>query len=133
MKFRVRDNSLRLRLSKSEVEAFGSTGRYSACTVFPNGMNLSYSLVRDEHAEQLAAQFEGATVTVVVPATMAENWVESDAVGMSGSIPTGGGGTLDILVEKDFQCLTARPGEDEVDMYPHPGECTGHGHRAAKA
>ncbi len=30
------------------------------------------------------------------------------------------GSMLDILVEKDFACLTKREGEDESDMYPHP-------------
>ena len=25
-----------------------------------------------------------------------------------------------ILVEKDFQCLAPREGEDESDMFPHP-------------
>ena len=31
------------------------------------------------------------------------------------------GDVLSILVEKDFACLAPREGEDESDMFPHPG------------
>ena len=29
-------------------------------------------------------------------------------------------GTVHVVVEKDFVCLTGRDDEDESDMYPHP-------------
>jgi len=40
-------------------------------------------------------------------------------VGLEGSQPAGGE-PLRILIEKDFECLDAAPGESQDDAFPNP-------------
>jgi hypothetical protein len=47
-------------------------------------------------------------------------WASTEQVSIQGEQMLDEGGTLKILVEKDFVCLTGRDDEDESDMYPHP-------------
>ena len=47
-------------------------------------------------------------------------WATSDQVSIDGEQVLVDGEKLNILVEKDFICLTGRDDEDESDMYPHP-------------
>ena len=126
MKLRIRDNSVRLRLSKSEVDQFASGGRVEAQTRFGESIALSYALQASSDIDTVTARLEENRITVLVPETTGMSWTAGNQVGFSGEMPVGDGDTLSILVEKDFQCLTERPGEDETDMYPHPGECSGH-------
>jgi hypothetical protein len=51
----------------------------------------------------------------MLPRAVATAWAESSQVSLEGS----GGVGLQILVEKDFQCLH-KPGERDPDAYPHP-------------
>jgi hypothetical protein len=39
---------------------------------------------------------------------------------MEAAQPIGEGATLAILIEKDFSCLTPRPGGDDDDCFSHP-------------
>jgi hypothetical protein len=41
-------------------------------------------------------------------------------VGFEAEQSTGGSERLRILVEKDWACLTARDGEEDVDAFPNP-------------
>ena len=128
MKLRIRDNSIRLRLSRGEVDTFGELGVVEAAIEFPGQTSLSYALERGE-GDNIGASYSDGRIVITVPSAESSDWVATDRVGMSGEVAIDGG-TLSILIEKDFQCLTARSGEDEADMYPHPGACTGHGHGA---
>ncbi len=125
MKLRIRDNSVRLRLTRTEVDTLRSTGRVSATTSFPEGRRLEYALQCGDDGGQLAATMNGGLITVHVPAAVALEWAESDQVSLSGQQVLDDGASLTLLVEKDFACLAPREGEDESDMYPHPksGEC----------
>jgi hypothetical protein len=51
----------------------------------------------------------------MLPRAVATAWAESSQVSLEGS----GGVGVQILVEKDFQCLH-KPGERDRDAYPHP-------------
>ncbi len=61
-----------------------------------------------------------------LPKALAKTWVETEEVGFEANQPLENGESLYILVEKDFQCLTARPNEDESDNYAHPAVEAGH-------
>lgn len=118
MKLRIHGNSIRLRLSQSEVAEFQSTGRVDSRLEMPGG-SLGYSLVADPSATILSAEMNGAMI-VRVPSDEAERWAASDEVGISAEQPVGDGTTLKILIEKDFTCLVPRAGEDDADTFPHP-------------
>ena len=125
MKLRIRDNSLRLRLTRTEVGALRAEGRVSAATAFPGGGTLEYAVETDEGIEDLTAAFSDGSIALRVPAADARRWADSDSVSLSAQQALGGGHSLALLVEKDFACLAPREGEDESDMYPHPqaGAC----------
>lgn len=119
MKLRVRGNSLRLRLSRSEVETFDQLGRVEESVRFGPGALLVYAMERAPDGA-LSARLEGSRVTVSVPAGLAGPWCRTEQVGLEAEQPTGDGQTLRILIEKDFTCLKTRSGEDESDAFPNP-------------
>src|SRR5690606_41469691 len=63
-------------------------------------------------------------LTVTLPKATVERWTRPDEVSIRGEQPIGGGETLKILVEKDFECLTPREGEDQPDLFPNPAQGT---------
>lgn len=95
-------------------------GRVSAATAFPGGARLEYALEASQDADRAAARFAAGRLVVSLPRSTVQQWAASDEVSISGREPLDGGEALKILVEKDFQCLTPREGEDESDMFPHP-------------
>ncbi|MDH3530564.1 MAG: hypothetical protein OEQ28_13450 [Acidobacteriota bacterium] len=122
MKLRLRGNSLRLRLSVSEVERLRGTGEVSDAIIFGPGMSdrLVYAIEIDGESDSLRTRFDGNRITVKVPHGIAREWVDSDSVGFAADQDANGGGRLKILVEKDLACLKIRPGEDESDSFPNP-------------
>ncbi|MBO3697586.1 hypothetical protein [Roseivirga sp. E12] len=118
MKLRIQGNSIRLRLTQTEVSNFGKEGVCSARLEFPNGKSLTYRLVTQA---ELGSYFNDEVITINLPQASVESWIESDQVGIKGELPLENGDKLSILVEKDFKCLTARS-EDESDMFPNPKE-----------
>ncbi|KAA0129369.1 hypothetical protein FY557_05580 [Chryseobacterium sp. SN22] len=112
MKIRIKDNSIRFRLTQSEVAELGSTGMISGCTEFP-GQTFTYALERTED-QALSAAFDGSRMVIGMPAGMVEEWTSTDRIGFEEQA-----GKLKILVEKDFVCLDNTL-EDQSDNYPNP-------------
>lgn len=120
MKLRIKDNTVRLRLTQSEVEALRETGVVAARTGFPGGRELQYRVESSPASVKPAAFFSENAVTVRLPESVVLSWATTERVSLKGEQLLDDGSMLDILVEKDFACLTEREGEDESDMYPHP-------------
>lgn len=112
MKIRIKDNSIRFRLTQSEVSELGRNGLISGNTEFP-GNTFTYAVERTEEST-LSAEFEANRMIVRVPAPMVSEWVSTDRVGFDGQ-----SGKIKILVEKDFVCLDNTL-EDQSDNYPNP-------------
>lgn len=120
MKLRIRGNSLRLRLTRTEVEDFGRDGEVADRVELGGGTALTYRLLRDGAADAADVDYEHGRITVRLPAPAAKSWAQTDQVSLSSERPLEGENALRILVEKDFACLKPREGEDESDMFPHP-------------
>lgn len=120
MKLRIKDNSIRIRLTRGEVEALRQNGIVAAITGFPGGRSFQYRVESSPASVKLAAFFSDNTVTVRLPETAVLAWATTEQVSLHGEQVLDDGDTLQILVEKDFACLTQREDEDESDMYPHP-------------
>ena len=119
MKLRIRENSIRLRLTRSEVERVNAEGRLAAAVSFPDGRQLAYALVAGD-TDGVSAALDDANLVIGVPSQALSAWADSDQVSIAAELPLAGGDTLTVLVEKDFACLTPRAGEDESDMFAHP-------------
>ena len=120
MKLRIRDNSIRLRLMRSEVEALRDNGLVEASTAFPGGRTFRYVVESSPASVNPAAFYSDNAMTVRLPAPTVLAWASSERVSMTGEQVLSDGQKLKILVEKDFVCLTGREDEDESDMFPHP-------------
>lgn len=117
MKIRIKGNSVRLRLSKSEVDTFGKQGYIEERTQFGNAV-LTYALKSTTHCD-MSADFEDNKVTMYLPDTKAKEWVETQKVGFDANMDLGDGNELYLLLEKDFQCLDNSI-EDQSDNYENP-------------
>ena len=114
MKIRIQGNYIRLRLSQNEVELFSNTGKVTDRIDF-GSHTLSYELVTTKKNE-VSAQFNESIISILVPEEISEIWTNTDQVG----IENGDQSLIRILVEKDFQCLHKRSGEDESNNFPNP-------------
>lgn len=127
MKLRIRDNSIRLRLTRGEVDQLRDKGVVQAITPFPDGCELRYEVESSPASASPAAFLSDNKVTVRLPESTVAAWAVSEQVSISGEQQHKNGEQLSILVEKDFACLAPREGEDESDMYPHPAAGSGEG------
>ena len=116
MKLRINKNSIRLRLSQSELEVFRQNGKWSEILHFPNGGALIYRL---REGTDTLVSYAQDVITVVLCEEEVETWINTEQVGIRAELDLPGGEKLSILVEKDFQCLTNRE-EDQSDLFPNP-------------
>lgn len=117
MKLRIQGNSLRLRLTRSEVARLHDKGDVAETASFKSGATLTYRIQKCAGPDVVQADLGQGMISVSVPAATVETWVTSDEVGVYAQ-----DGELKISVEKDFRCLTRALEEQEADAYPHPAE-----------
>lgn len=118
MKIRIKGNSIRLRLTQTEVANFANNGYLEEHTEFGNA-TFTYALANDAEVLNLSAKMEGAKITMQVPPDLAKNWTSTNEVGFQHKLSLNNGKELFLLVEKDFVCLD-NTFEDQSDNYPNP-------------
>lgn len=118
MKIRIKGNSIRLRLTQTEVANFANNGYLEEHTEFGNA-TFTYALANDAEVLNLSAKMEGAKITMQVPPALAKNWTSTNEVGFQHKLTLSNGKELFLLVEKDFVCLD-NTFEDQSDNYPNP-------------
>jgi len=120
-KLRIQGNSLRLRLTRSEVSQVIEAGRVEETIYFSpgEGSRLTYALVSEAGLMKPKIRNAPAAVVIALPETAAKRWAESEEVGIYFSVDHGLRGTLSVTVEKDFACLDLRDA-DNTDTFPNP-------------
>ncbi len=119
MKLRIKGNSIRLRLLRSEIQKFADDGRISEKVSF--GTNaLSYTLEMSGDVDSIRARYDADEISVLMPEQAARDWTANEAVGFEIEQPLGDGEVLSILIEKDFACLDRPDDPDRADAYPNP-------------
>jgi len=121
MKIRIRGDSLRLRLSQSDVQALDREGVVGDELHFPAGTALRCELRVVDGTDRLDAAFDRHTIGVTMPRAWARRLVDTDEVGVKSDVALEGGRTMVLLVEKDFRCLVPREGEDDGDGFDRTG------------
>jgi len=104
MKLRLQRNSVRLRLTRSEVERLRDTALVEESVDFGGGDVLSYRLQSGLEPGPVQADFHNGSVTVSVPTEAAQVWAGSDEVGIYAQ-----SGELAISIEKGAATLERRP------------------------
>lgn len=118
MKLRILDDSIRLRLDRSEVAQIARGEAVARQTRFPGGTALGYRL--ETVSGDAEAAFGGDTVVLRLPIEAVRAWAADDgSISLREALPLEGG-TLALLVEKDFECIAPRPGESQANRYPNP-------------
>jgi hypothetical protein len=118
VKIRIRENSIRFRLSKSEVDAFERDGHLENKTEF-GFADFVYGIQILDGIDSLAATYIGNKMTLFVPLSMRKEWTTTDMVGYNGTMNIGPGKTLNLLLEKDWACID-KSDEDQNDSFPNP-------------
>ncbi|MET7256760.1 DUF7009 family protein [Dyadobacter fermentans] len=120
MKIRIYGNSVRFRLSKTEVGQLENEGYLEETTDF-GPAQFAYA-VQKSPVNKLQARFEHNKITLEVPEMLLAGWAANNTVGFEGNMPLGDGGSLLMLIEKDFKCLD-NVDEDQSDNYDNPKTC----------
>ena len=121
MKLRIKGNSLRLRISRSEVDRLLRRERLEETIHFaPHAdAKLTYALEQASSVSVPTVRYTGKEVTVLIPAGLADTWCTTDMVGIAEQVDLGTFGSLELVIEKDFACLD-RNEEENRDTFANP-------------
>ncbi len=120
MKIRIKGNSIRYRLSKSEVAKLAETGYLEEQTLFPKN-KFVYALRVSDSQQNLKADFTDNKISLFIPESFVNDWPNNSTVGIDTRITLTETDTLYLLVEKDFICLDETT-EDQTDNYENPNK-----------
>lgn len=120
MKLRIYNGSLRLRLSRSDVDQLQEEGVCAESLQFGSGSKLTYTLETSPQFIVMEAQYRHDLIRVLLPLEIGRKWASSAQISLSFDPVEGGGPSL--LIEKDFRCLHAdeRKPSDDADSFPNP-------------
>ena len=120
MKVRVQGNSIRLRLKQEEVACLAHDESVETRMAFGPDSDSQHLVYRIEVAaiEAMDVAYQAHCVTVILPQSLAQGWDTSSEVGFEHDVPLENGGSMHVLMEKDFKCIDVRA--DEGDCYPNP-------------
>lgn len=119
MKIRIKDNSIRLRLTKTDVDDLKSKSIVSCKTVISGTEIFEYTLKTNANSKAISARFDNRKITITLPFAEAKTLTETNEITVKGWQDNGEKDRLYILIEKDLQCLDETE-EDQGDMYENP-------------
>lgn len=120
MKLRFRQNNLRLRLNRREVEGLATGQTVSERVHFPGDTEFAYILQSVTSASP-RVEFKGGVIRVEVPNSELQNWALTEAIGIYFELPANGA-SLKVAVEKDLECVDGPPEERDPHAYPRSGK-----------
>lgn len=118
MKIRIKGNSVRFRLTQSEVKQLSETGSVQEISEFGT-QTFQYQVQLMKGIQNLQASYAQNEIVLSIPETDGKDWFQNKIVGFEHEMPLLEGKKLHLLVEKDFTCLDNTT-EDQSDNYPNP-------------
>ena len=121
MKLRIKGNSLRLRVTPSEVKQLlhiGVIREHVQLTANPKD-RLTYAVISSLSGAATTVAYQSGNITVSVPQIELERWAGGDDVGVYVDVPISSDRALSVAIEKDFACLDRSDAENE-DTFPNP-------------
>ena len=119
MKLRILGNSIRLRLTQTEVLNLHTLGSVREITQFAPNNFLEYELSFTDSTDFMVT-FHAGKILVTLPESIGKPWAKGSEISIRKIIKTTNDNDLSVLIEKDFKCKTERVGENEEDMFPNP-------------
>jgi hypothetical protein len=124
MKLRIHANSIRFRITQSEMATLGAGGRLENSVQFgpaPSEL-LTYAVEVSSQCSEVRTSYSEGVIRVTIPANLARTLESPDQVGIEHVQPIAKGAPLKIILEKDFHCSHPRPDENESDNFPNPNK-----------
>jgi hypothetical protein len=120
MKLRIKGNSLRLRVTPSDVKHLLRSGEIREHVQFTANSQdrLTYAVISSSSGATTVA-YQLGDITVSVPEVQLKKWAGSDDVGVYAEVELGDDQALSVTIEKDFACLDLSDAENE-DTFPNP-------------
>ena len=121
MKLRIKGNSLRLRVTPSDVQQLlrdGVIGEHVQFTANPKD-RLMYEVISSLSEPTATVGYQLGNITVSMPELQLKKWAGSDDVGIYTEVALGDGQVLSVALEKDFACLDLSDAENQ-DTFPNP-------------
>ena len=114
MKLRINKQSIRLRIDQDDLVELSNTGKVDEELGNEALGKFGFSLIRSDQTD-IGAQISAGAIIITIPQAHIAEWVDTDRVGFEQEISG-----VRILLEKDFQCLTERPNENESRNFANP-------------
>lgn len=118
MKIRIKGNSVRFRLTKSEVETLALNEEIFETTNFGK-TKFSYGVVLNTSIDDLQIKYHENFMILEVPYKKGKSWHTNAIIGFNHVQKTASADEIMLLLEKDFTCLDNTL-EDQSDNYPNP-------------
>jgi hypothetical protein len=119
MKLRIRDNSVRIRIARNELVRLASGQMVEQRTEFSTSAILVTVVEPTDHTDRFTATFEAGRIKLQVPIDQIRELAETERVGIESHQPITENRSLQILLEKDFDCLHPKADEN-IDTFPNP-------------
>ena len=121
MKIRIKDNTIRFRLSSADLKTLRKKGKVVSECRFGTSQVFKYSVVskKNGNSEFLCVDLKKNHIRIELAASDVKEWVKTDLEGFDAVMDNGTKEGLYVLIEKDWQCLIPRD-EDETDLFPNP-------------
>jgi hypothetical protein len=121
MKLRLKGNSLRLRVTRSELARLQAGEQIDETVFFPTSSNLSltYSFAVGSYQQPVHVSFHASQILVSVSPDQLASWSGEHQVGIYASLPVAKDMDLEVSIEKDFACLDLSDAEN-VDTFTNP-------------
>lgn len=121
MKLRIKGQSIRLRVSRSELARIldkGSVEETIQFTPAPES-KFTYALGSADQATPIKVQYEPQSLTITLSRDQVLGWGAENEVGIYSTLDLGVAGALEVVIEKDFACLD-RSDEENEDTFANP-------------
>jgi hypothetical protein len=121
MKLRLKGNSLRLRVTRSELARLQAGQPIEEAVLFPanKDVRLSYVLQVGSHSQPVHVAFASQQIVVSVSPDQLASWSDEHQVGVYASLAVNESTNLEVSLEKDFACLDLSD-EDNKDTFANP-------------
>ncbi len=121
MKLRIKGNTLRLRVSRSELTSLQHGNRVEDAIQFSAApeSRWSYGLQVASQSKPIEIEWKPQSLTVSISEERMKSWATETEIGIYEAVDLGPAGSLAVVIEKDFACLD-RSDEDSSDSFANP-------------
>ena len=120
MKIRIQRNSVRYRLSRTDIQKLSTEGYLEEVTPFGDSLFI-YGVKKSADVSELTADFQNGKILLHIPEQLTDGWADNNVVGYDGEMLFANNASLKLLIEKDFKCLD-NVTEDQSDNYENPAK-----------